>query len=142
MLSVNTKLDSCWILLEVSALSLSHKNRTFNYKFITLQNPPNKQPNFRLHQVRIRLPALALKPRGDVTRSPKPGVSVAPQNGLMPSKKKKTFGFLQFLKSSEYCRKTTAADTTKCWIKGANPLLKYLPAFTVITETLILMIFV
>ena len=23
------------------------KKQTFNYKFITLQNPPNKQPNFR-----------------------------------------------------------------------------------------------
>ena len=31
-------------------------------------------------------PTLALKPRGDVTRSPKIGVSVAPQKGLMSSK--------------------------------------------------------
>ena len=33
----------------------------------------------------IRLPTLALKPRGDITRSPK-RVSVSPQKGLMSSK--------------------------------------------------------
>ena len=31
-------------------------------------------------------PTLALKPRGDVTRRSKTGVSVAPQKGLMSSK--------------------------------------------------------
>ena len=34
----------------------------------------------------IRMPTLALKPRGDVTRSPKRGLSVAPQKGLMSFK--------------------------------------------------------
>ena len=35
---------------------------------------------------RIRLPILALKPRVDVNRSPKTGVSVDTQKGLMSSK--------------------------------------------------------
>ena len=33
-------------------------------------------------QAQIRLPTLALKPRGHINRSPKTGVSVAPQKGL------------------------------------------------------------
>ena len=45
----------------------------------------------RLHQVRIRRPTLALKPRGDVTRNPKQGVSVAPQIDMYPTRAKRKF---------------------------------------------------
>ena len=40
-----------------------------------------------LHQVRKRLPTLALKPRGDVTRSLKLGYQWPHNKGLMCSKK-------------------------------------------------------
>ena len=36
-------------------------------------------------KVRIRLPTLALKPRGDVTRSPKRGI-IGPKNGHASTK--------------------------------------------------------
>ena len=43
-----------------------------------------------LHQVWIRLPTLvALKSRGDITRSPKTEVSVAPQKDMCPPKLKR-----------------------------------------------------
>ena len=53
--------------------------------------------------------------------------------------------FYNFSKRTDYCTKTTAADSSKCWMKcqaERNLLLNYLPAFAVIAETLILMIFV
>ena len=49
--------------------------------------------NIHLNTAQIRLPTLALKPRGEVTRSPKTGVSVAPQKGLMSSKNFKKINF-------------------------------------------------
>ena len=42
-------------------------------------------------QAWIRLPPLALKPRGDVTRSLKQGYPVAPKNGKKFKKEKKSF---------------------------------------------------
>ena len=39
-----------------------------------------------LCQVQIRLPTLALKPRGDATRKSKTGISVVPRKGIMSSK--------------------------------------------------------
>ena len=50
-----------------------------------------------LHQVQIRLPTLALKPRGDVTKSPKKGLLSGPTKALMSLSFKnyaKTFYFL------------------------------------------------
>ena len=42
-------------------------------------------PEVNLSQAQIRLPTLALKPRGDITRSPKQGYQ-CPTKGLMSSK--------------------------------------------------------
>ena len=58
------------------------------------------------HVTRMSLPStneaatLALKPRGDVTRSPKTVVSVAPQEGLMSSKNLKTKQNMVFWKKN------------------------------------------
>ena len=64
----------------------------------------------RLHHTQIRLPTLAFKPRGDITRSPKTGVSVAHEKGLMSSKNCKKRKILciyaqlpKHLTEQEYC---------------------------------------
>ena len=59
----------------------------------------NLQHHVRLCQVRIRLPALALKPRGDVTRSPERGYQW-PIKGHVSTKKEKpstNLGIFMFL---------------------------------------------
>ena len=51
-------------------------------KFILATN----EPQVRLRQVRIRLPTLAVKPRGDITRSAKQGYQWPHKKDLCPPK--------------------------------------------------------
>ena len=56
--------------------------------------------HIHLHQVPIRLPTLALKPRRDVTRSPK-RISLAPQKDMCPLKFFKKFMSARLAKRNE-----------------------------------------
>ena len=72
-----------------------------------------------LHQVWIKPATLALKLRGDITRSPKTGVSVAPQKGLMSSKS--VLKNLLFYLFTEYIKHQFQTDPLK--ISGFHKLL-------------------